>query len=244
MGGCTAFAVDLLGHGESDRPFDAPFGIASQAEYLDRALTALRVARATVVGVDLGGTVALRLAATRPDRVDRLVVVNPRLFESVPGADIRAMQRNTARFALRISRGVLGAAALLAPLLEGGVSDPARMPPRLVARYLAPFVGREGVGHLLALARAIREEDVESIRLAAIRAPTLVVWGAADRWLDERIPKRLVEAIPRSRLLTLPEVGRLVPEESPAQLSSLLLDLSATEPPPTRHDVPAEAPPR
>ncbi len=244
VGGSTAFAVDLLGHGESDRPFDAGFGIASQAEYLDRALTALRVARATVVGVDLGGTVALRLAATRPDRVERLVLINPRVLDSVPGADIRAMQRNTARFALRISRGVLGAAALLTPLLEGAVSEPARMPPRLVARYLAPFVGREGVGHLLALARAIREEDVESVRLGAVRAPTLVIWGAADRWLDERIPKHLAEGIPRSRLLTLPDVGRLVPEESPAQLSSLLLDLAGAEAPAAQRGMAAGAPPR
>src|SRR5947207_6299516 len=60
----TAFAVDLFGYGESDRPFDADFSIAAQAEYLDRALTALRVARATIVGVDLGAAITLRLAAT------------------------------------------------------------------------------------------------------------------------------------------------------------------------------------
>ena len=34
----TAFAIDLFGYGESDRPFDADFGIASQAELVDRAL--------------------------------------------------------------------------------------------------------------------------------------------------------------------------------------------------------------
>ena len=58
----TAFAIDMFGYGESDRPFDADFGIAAQAELVDRALTALRLPKATVVGVDLGGTVALRLA--------------------------------------------------------------------------------------------------------------------------------------------------------------------------------------
>ena len=42
----TAYGVDLFGYGESDRPFDAEFGIAAQAEYLDRALTALRVSSA------------------------------------------------------------------------------------------------------------------------------------------------------------------------------------------------------
>ena len=40
IAGRTAFAIDLFGYGESDRPFDAQFGIAAQSEYLDRALTA------------------------------------------------------------------------------------------------------------------------------------------------------------------------------------------------------------
>jgi pimeloyl-ACP methyl ester carboxylesterase len=120
---CTAFAVDLFGYGESDRPFDADFGIASQAEYLDRALTALRLPSATVVGLDVGGAVALRLAAARVERVDRLVLVNPVALDELPGEDIRALNRNTARFAFRVSRGVLGAAPLLTELLRGSVSD-------------------------------------------------------------------------------------------------------------------------
>src|SRR4026209_228759 len=82
--GHTAYALDLFGHGESDRPLDADFGIAAQAEYLDAAMTALRLARATIVGVDLGGDVALRLAATRPDRVARLVLINVPAFDGLP----------------------------------------------------------------------------------------------------------------------------------------------------------------
>src|SRR5690606_30457899 len=62
--GHTAFAIDMFGYGESDRPWDSDFGVAAQAEYLDRALTSLRVGRPIVVGVGLGGAVALRLAAT------------------------------------------------------------------------------------------------------------------------------------------------------------------------------------
>src|SRR5215216_17805 len=79
----TAFAIDLFGHGESDRPFDADYGIAAQAEYLDRALTALRMAKATVVGMDLGGAVALRFAAAHPDRVEKLILVNPIALDGI-----------------------------------------------------------------------------------------------------------------------------------------------------------------
>ena len=219
----TAYAIDLFGYGESDRHFDADFGLAAQAEYIERALTALRVARAVIVGVDLGGGVALRLAATRPDRVSGLVLVNSVAFDELPSADIRGLQRNTARFALRISRGLFGAAPLLTPLLEGSVADPDRMPPRLVARYLAPYVGREGVSHLLALARALKDDELEEVDLAQVVAPALVIRGEEDRWLDDAIAVRLAGALPSGRLERIPGVGRLIPEEAPERVTELIL---------------------
>ena len=109
----TAFAVDLFGYGESDRPYDGEYGIAAQAEYLDRGLTALRVSKATVVGLDLGGAVALRFAAAHPERVDKLVLINPIALDEIPAEDVKSLQKNTARHALRISRGVMGAATIL-----------------------------------------------------------------------------------------------------------------------------------
>ncbi len=223
LDGHLALAIDLMGHGESDRPVDVDLGIAAQAEYLDHALTALRVARAALVGIDLGGAVALRLAATRPERVDRLVLVNSLGFEDAPAADVRAVHAGTARFLLRVTRGALGAAPLVRALLEGSVASPDSMPPRLLARYLAPFAGRDGVRHLLTLARSVRAQDVHEIDPAAIEAPTLVVWGEADRWLDDRAAERLAGAIRGSRLVRLPDVGRLVPEEAPDALLDLML---------------------
>ena len=239
--GRTAFAIDLMGYGESDRPLDASFGIAAQAEYLDRALIALRLARAAVVGVDFGGAVALRLAATRPERLERLVVVNPIAFGDVPSRDVRTVQRNTARFALRVTRGVLGAAALLTPVLQQSVADDRRMPPRLVARYLAPFAGSDGVGHLLTLARSIRGEDLDDVDLGIISVPTLIVHGEEDRWVDDRLPERLAGTIAGSRLVRLPRVGRLVPEETPEQLTELLLDFLGSDEAAGREPAPAPA---
>ena len=180
MANRTAFAVDLFGYGESDRPFDAQYGIAAQSDYLDRALTALRLTKATVVGIDLGGAIAMHLAFNRPERVERLVLVNPIAFDDVPADDIKTMQRNTARFALRVSRGVLGAAPLMRELLERSVADPANMPDGLVARYLAPYVGQEGLNHLLALARAVDDEDMVEVELGQIDCPSLIVWGDQD----------------------------------------------------------------
>jgi pimeloyl-ACP methyl ester carboxylesterase len=218
----TAYAVDLLGYGESDRPFDADFGLAAQADYLERAMTALRVARAAIVGVDIGAAIALRLAALRPERVARLVLINPVAGEDIPAGDIRAMQRNTARFALRVSRGLFGAAPLLSPILTASVADQARMPPMLIGRYLAPFVGQEGVTHLLALARAVRPTDLEDLDLTQVRAHTLIVRGEKDGWVDASVARKLAGEIADCRVVTLPEIARLVPEEAPDELASLV----------------------
>ncbi|MDB4900062.1 MAG: hypothetical protein JWN53_1870 [Gemmatimonadetes bacterium] len=220
----TAFAVDLFGHGESDRPFDADFGIAAQAELVDRALTALRLPKATVVGLDLGGAVALRLATSRPERVERLFLINPIALDEVPAGDIKTLQRNTARFAFRSARGILGAAPILGDLLRKSVANPAHMPDKLVARYLAPYVGAEGLNHLLLLARSIDDEDMEDAELGSLPQPTLIVWGDQDPWVALKFPERLSDTIPGSRLVRLPGVGRLVPEEAPDALLGLLLE--------------------
>ena len=223
--GHTAYAIDLFGHGESDRPFDADFGIAAQAEYLDAAMTALRVARGIIVGVDIGGNIALRLAATRPERVEKLVLINTPAFDEVPARDISQMQRSTAKFAFRTTRGILGAAPLIEGVLKGSVADPdTHMPVKLIARYLAPFVGKDGVSHLLALASSIREEDMEEVDLRTIHVPALVLWGERDQWLDPKVADRLVNALPDGRLVRLPGAGRLIPEESPDRMNELLLD--------------------
>jgi len=226
--GHTAYAIDLFGHGESDRTPGADFGIAAQAEYLDAAMTALRVARGVLVGNDLGANVALRLAARRPDRVARQVLINPPAFDELPARDVTTMQRSTARFAFRVTRGVLGAAPLLQTVLEGSVATAEAMPMRLVARYLAPFAGQDGVNHLLALAASIRNDDFDDLEPGDIRAPTLIVRGDEDGWVSGHIADRLERALPNAQLTRMDGVGRLIPEEAPDALCELLLNFVST----------------
>lgn len=224
MSNRTAFALDLFGYGESDRPFDADFGITAQAEFVDRALTTLRLPKATLVGLDIGGAVALRLALSRPERVDKLFLINPVALDELPSDDITTLQRNTARFAFRLSSSILGVAPILGEILRRGVADDARMPDKLVARYLAPYVGEEGLNHLLLLARSVDDEDIEERELAQLPQPALIVWGDQDPWVGPKFADRLADLIPGARLVHLPGVGRLVPEEAPETLVSLLLE--------------------
>ncbi|MEO5579732.1 MAG: alpha/beta hydrolase, partial [Gemmatimonadaceae bacterium] len=85
-------------------------------------------------------------------------------------------------------------------------------------------VGKDGVNHLLTLASSISNEDMEDVELGSIHVPALVLWGERDRWADGKIADKLIAALPDGRLVRLPAVGRLLPEEDPERLSALLLD--------------------
>lgn len=235
LGQVTAWALDLLGHGESDRPPEGEFGIAAQALCVEQAMTSLRIGRATVVGVDLGAAVALRLAATRPARVHGVVLISPPAPGRGRGDDLAELGRLTATHLFEATRGMLGAAALLGPLLARGVAAPETMPARLVARYAAPFVGADGVRHLQALANAVSDDDLEDVDLARVTARTLVLRGDADPWCTSADATRLASAIAHADYRTISSAARLIPEDAPEALAALLADwaapLRAAEPP-------------
>ena len=220
--GMSAYAIDLFGYGESDRPFDADFGLQAQASYLDAAMTALQLPQASIAGVDIGAVVALRLAADRPERLKKVALIGLPPLEELPGGEIRELQRDTARYALRLSRGLFGASALLTPFLEDSVAEAASMPPALIGRYLAPYLGREGANHLLALAGALEAADVEDLEPQGVRHETLVVRGARDAWCTREWAEDFAGRLPKGRLEQLDGLNRLVPEDAPAEFTALL----------------------
>jgi pimeloyl-ACP methyl ester carboxylesterase len=222
LGRVTVFAADLFGWGESDRSLEADYGVIAQADYLDRALTVLRVARADIVAVDLGCAVAMALAARRPTRVRSMVLLNPGDPAALRGSDFAELTRLAARHLLDASRGMLGAATLLGPILERSVAKPAAMPPALVGRYAAPFVGRDGVRHLMQLESAINDQALADVVWEKIAAPALVVRGDADSWVAPDVSAKVFSQLPHSELRIMPGVARLAPEDAPVVLAELL----------------------
>lgn len=219
----TAFAIDLLGYGESDRPFGANYGATAQAGYLDLALTALRVSKATVVGVDIGAVIALWLAFDRPARVDRLVLVSPPVLRGFPPNETRDLQRGSARYALALNRGLLSAMPLFQEFVSAQFGQPERAVPHLIGRYLAPFLGRDGLTHLQTLARSLVEEEIDELMPEEISQPTLIVRGTRDQFCDRKGAEALAKQMPSAGFAELDGVGRLVAEEAPDRLAELIL---------------------
>jgi pimeloyl-ACP methyl ester carboxylesterase len=114
--GYTAIALDLLGHGESDRPSDAAFTLDAQAEHVIRAVAALRLPDMAVIGQDIGAGGA-RVAASPRSRVTSLALLSPPDPDELPES-MSAMQQNAALLALS-SNTLPGALPLWLPCCGG-----------------------------------------------------------------------------------------------------------------------------
>jgi pimeloyl-ACP methyl ester carboxylesterase len=77
-GGNRVITVDLLGHGESDRPRDMwRYSMAFYGEQVVALMDHLEIDQAVVMGTSLGANAALEVAASKPDRLRGLVIEMP-----------------------------------------------------------------------------------------------------------------------------------------------------------------------
>src|ERR671927_245868 len=71
----TVYTLDLSGFGESDKPLSG-YGVRNGSRLLYAFCAHFGLSRANVIGHDLGGAMAVKLAADHPDVVGRLVIVS------------------------------------------------------------------------------------------------------------------------------------------------------------------------
>lgn len=71
------FAVDVIGEPGFSAPVRPPLGSDAYAKWLDDVLDALELDKAALIGLSLGGWLALDYAIRRPHRVEKLVLISP-----------------------------------------------------------------------------------------------------------------------------------------------------------------------
>lgn len=211
---------DLRGFGASER--QEPFTMQQHARDAARLLESLGIARAHVVGLSMGGAVAMELALSRPDAVAGLVLAN-----TAPSFELRTWERRYmgfSRFLLALTLGVGGVARLF-----GKAVFPAPHQERLRLRLLER-ASRTSRWVYLASLRALTRWSAED-RLAQIRAPTLVI-GAEHDYTDIHEKRRWAAMIPDARVVMLPGSRHRSELDSPDAFNEVLLDFLAGIPEP------------
>lgn len=216
--GYDVICVDLRGHGRSSAP-PGPYTISQMADDIHQLIAQLKLDGVCVVGLSMGGRVAMRLALDHPRDVAALALVSAK---SEPAREIRAELEALSR---RAEQGEV------APAVEEWYDEHyqrlAVYAPDLTRKLKAEWRQKSGSGFIGA-ARAIIEMESMTTRISEIRTPTLAVAGALDSpchpflaWYER--------SIPNCRGTIVPEAAHFVNVEQPGRFNNLLLAFLADQ---------------
>ena len=191
--------VDLPGYGRSR--FTGPWRLRAIAPLLATWLRQMDNSPVALMGQSMGGAIAIHLAACAPELVTRLILVSAAGLPLQTGLTTLALR--SVLSSLQISNGVY--------------------PRELIRDVLRPRL------------RLLWESAQEVVRgdfrveLAAIRQPTLILWGEDDLLLPIELGYALSAALPHATFVTLPACGHRPMLAQPELFSQLVRDFLSSE---------------
>jgi len=204
-------------------PFpDRDYSIDHYVAFLEAFLLAKNIDRCILGGNSLGGSIAWRFALDRPDRVDKLILIDaagyPRKTESEPIAFTIAripilnkiLTFITPRFVVKSS-------------VENVYADKSKVTKELIDRYY-DLTLRAGNRQAFVDRMQVDTNDNPVEQISNIKQPTLILWGAEDALITTESAYRFQEDLPNDTLVILEQVGHVPMEESPGESLQPVLD--------------------
>lgn len=201
MGGIV---LDLPGHGLSGIPRSG-FDVTSAAKQMLEVLYQLDLTDVVLVGLSVGGQIALEMAHDAADRVSGLVLCNT-------GAVIGTREGWNTRIEAVEERGL---EALSESIVELWVTDRSQDGSRAL-RALLSSTPKAGY---IAMAKLVRDADLRS-RLPEINAPVLCLASSEDRATPPSSLQALAAGLANAEVVEIPRTAHLPTAEAPAALAA------------------------
>ncbi|WP_406283076.1 alpha/beta fold hydrolase [Embleya sp. NBC_00896] len=220
--------VDLPGFGYSPPPRNGDYSISAHCRVVEGVILSMRRGPVHLFGNSMGGGIATRLAARRPDLVRSLTLVSPALPDLRPRPSVLPTALlgvpGVGRALLRLSRNMtpeqrtrMSIAVMYGDpdsIGEKAFTDAANEYRR---RLQLPYMMDAFAHSTRAVIGSYVERGEHALwrQAADVRAPTLLVYGRRDKLVDPRMAKRATETFPDARLLVVPDSGHVAMLEHP-----------------------------
>ena len=209
-GGCgrRCVAPDLYCLGDSEDPGPATF--ERNRDAVGRFCEELGLGKVSVVVHDWGAFVGLAWACEHPDQVEALVISDSGFFADGKWHGMAQAMRSDAGEELIAAMDRDGFAALLR-------ADDAHFSDEDIDAYWRPFAEGRGREATLEFYRSMDFEKLAPYegKLAALGVPTLLLWGAEDKFAPMGGAKRFEREIPGAELVAIEGAGHFVFETQP-----------------------------
>jgi pimeloyl-ACP methyl ester carboxylesterase len=220
--GFRVLRYDLFGRGFSDRP-DARYNLDFFVKQLADLLDALRFAPpVSLVGLSMGAPITAAYTAQYPERVNRLVLIDPAGAEPIALSPIL----KAAKIPL-LAEAVLGLVGS-ENMVKSIASD--FFDPKLVEEFQARYaVQMKYKGFKRAILSTIRNNMLDSFieiykRVGEIGKPVLLFWGRNDMTVPIAHSNDLLAAMPEARLHVVENCGHIPHYEKPEEVNPVLLE--------------------
>jgi pimeloyl-ACP methyl ester carboxylesterase len=219
------YALDVIGHGFSDRPKIA-YTPETYIHFLRDFMDGAGIGKATLIGNSMGGGMAWAMAALFPERVKRVILIN-----SVP-PDVLNQVRNESFRTLVAIQGIPFLPYLVIAsrnknsikwLLEECVSDIKLITPEVLNRQyeLSRIKGTTWV--LYSTFKNAKDTSKMKDYLSRIDQPTLLIWGKRDLIFPLSVGEDLHRAIRGSKLQSIETAGHIPMWETPDEVNEAIL---------------------
>lgn len=205
-------AVDLPGYGMSERVTGAALTMEALADSVAGLIEALEYDQADIIGLSMGGYVALALWEMYPAAFRSLVLANTK-----SGADSEAAKAGREAQAQSV---VSEGREQLAGKLAGALLAPAH--DLTAAARLRTMVESTPVETIVASLRGMAARPDRTGLLSSISVPTLILSGEEDGLIPPLDSHEMSTAIPDSEFLVIPGAGHLTPIERPDAFTEAL----------------------
>jgi len=216
--GHDVLRLDQRGHGRSSAP-PGPYTITQMAADVHHLVLRLRLHRPCLVGLSMGGRVAMRYALDFPDELGSVVLVSSK---SEPALEI---EEELGALARQAERGDI-AGAIEVWYRRASYERLAAAAPELIRRFVEEWRASTGAGFAGA-GRAIIEMEPMSRRLREIRVPTLALAGQLDAACHPFV-EQYRTTIPQCDGQLVPGAGHFINVEQPQTFNDLLLGFLRT----------------
>jgi pimeloyl-ACP methyl ester carboxylesterase len=221
--GFRVIAVDLKGHGLSDKPLaSGEYTIESLVEHLRDILDALNLDRPALVGHSLGGSLIYHFASRYPERASCLGMLSPVGLKGVP---LMRLYRFLTPAALTPLIRMIKPRVIVTLALMRVYGKRAHFTQRDVEEYLAPS---QFPNFALAMRELLHMYDwnaADGHRLAKVDLPAAGAWGSRDHLMPDDGMGIYVSLVPQVVLRAIHDAGHIITEETPDEVNEVLIAL-------------------
>jgi pimeloyl-ACP methyl ester carboxylesterase len=190
-------------------------------------MDAVGAPKASLVGNSMGGGLAIGMALTHPEKVDRLVLIGglpAHVRENlISPMTKRAIDTRAPIWLIELGNWLLGRGTT-EDVLKEMVYDHSKLTPAVIERSYRNRQRPGMIPPIIAQARTLPAwESGFALRLGEIRHQTLIIWGQEDEVFPPKVGQEMARTIPGSALEIIPQAGHITQWERPELVNPLLL---------------------